>query len=334
MKRAGIILLALAVLVTALLFAFLERRKEAATEMQGEAVVPETNVRRTGHQAIVGLDLSTQQRIGLATAPVVATNLTPLLHGFARVLDPAPLAALVAEIATAQAAVEASSNELTRAQTLFAQDQNVSARALEQAQAAARHDRVALDAAGAKLAVTFGSALAESRDLPLFVQELAAGRKALVRVELPLGAYLNPPPSTALLVPLAAAADPIPTELAGPAPTVSPETQGQAFLFVARQSSQHLAPGQTLTAQVAASRQAQAGVLVPAAAVLRAENRAWAYVQRAETNFVRCPLGLAEPLGGAWFVTNGVAAGERVVVSGAQTLLAEEFKASIPVSEE
>ena len=95
-----------------------------------------------------------------------------------------------------------------------------------------------------------------------------------------------------------------------------------------------MAPGQTLTAQVAASRQAQAGVLVPAAAVLRAENRAWAYVQRAETNFVRCPLGLAEPLGGAWFVTNGVAAGERVVVSGAQTLLAEEFKASIPVSEE
>jgi hypothetical protein len=65
--------------------------------------------------------------------------------------------------------------------------------------------------------------------------------------------------------------------------------------------------------------------------VLRAEGRLWVYVLSGETNFVRRSVATDQRVNGAWFATNGISAGERVVVTGAQTLLSEEFKGSIPV---
>ena len=50
--------------------------------------------------------------------------------------------------------------------------------------------------------------------------------------------------------------------------------------------------------------------------MLRAENRLWVYVQSGETNFVRRSIAADQPVNGAWFVTNGVSANERVVVTG------------------
>jgi hypothetical protein len=43
---------------------------------------------------------------------------------------------------------------------------------------------------------------------------------------------------------------------------------------------------------------------------------------------VRRSLATDQPVNGDWFVTNGVSASERVVITGAQTLLSEEFKAT------
>lgn len=333
MKRTLLILVILAAVAAGVIFAFLEMRKEVAMEMQGEApLVPESRIHRspTG-EVVVSLDAETQKRIALATVPVVATNFSAELRGYARVLDPGPLAALMADLASAEAASSASSNELKRARTLFAQDQNVSGRTLEQAEAAARRDQIALASLRAKLMVTFGKPLAERTDLSALVLNLGALDAALVRVELPVGAELKTAPASVRLFSLGDSSHSIQAQLIGAAPSVEPQTQGEAFLFLARVGTVRLVPGQSLTALIPVSGEARPGVLVPAGAVLRAEGRLWVYVQSGETNFVRRSLATDQPVNGAWFVTNGVSASERVVITGAQTLLSEEFKSNIPV---
>src|SRR6266496_4629562 len=90
-----------------------------------------SRVIQTNGQTLVMLDKQSQQRAGLQVAELAAISIKPERRAYGRVLDPAPLAALVAEIGTARAALEASAKEFQRLKLLHATGQNVSARAFE-----------------------------------------------------------------------------------------------------------------------------------------------------------------------------------------------------------
>ncbi len=49
--------------------------------------------------------------------------------------------------------------------------------------------------------------------------------------------------------------------------------------------------------------------------------------------FQRRELALDRPVAGGWFVTNGLAPNDRVVLTGAQALLSEERKTQIKVGD-
>ena len=51
-------------------------------------------------------------------------------------------------------------------------------------------------------------------------------------------------------------------------------------------------------------------------------------MQVSDERFDRRPVPLDRPAGNGYVVTRGFAAGDKVVVTGAQTLLSEEFKSS------
>src|SRR4029453_10123084 len=96
-----------------------------------EEHVAESHVLRTNGQSFVKLDKEYQEHAGVRLAPLEAVLRKPEVKDYGRVLDPAPLAAQVANLATARAALEASTREYQRLKILHAQDQNVSTRALE-----------------------------------------------------------------------------------------------------------------------------------------------------------------------------------------------------------
>ena len=75
------------------------------------------------------------------------------------------------------------------------------------------------------------------------------------------------------------------------------------------------------------------GVMIPAAAVVWWQGKAWVYVQTDPNHFVRRELSTETPVPEGWFVGTGLAAGDSIVVRGAQLLLSEEFRAQIQVSE-
>ena len=88
-----------------------------------------------------------------------------------------------------------------------------------------------------------------------------------------------------------------------------------------------------MTAYLTLPGEKQSGVILPLTAVVRAAGLAWAYVQTGENQFTRRQVSTSAPTSDGWFVSAGFKPGEQVVVTGAQTLLSEEFKSQISVGD-
>jgi hypothetical protein len=117
------------------------------------------------------------------------------------------------------------------------------------------------------------------------------------------------------------------------APTVDSHLQGQSFLLIIQAQGFPLRPGTAITAQLESPGTAKPVVVVPEAAVVWTGDRAWAYVQIAPVQFERRQLMVTSTAARGHFVTSGFAAGDRVVVAGAQALLSEELKSQIQVKD-
>ncbi len=293
-------------------------------------------------QTVVKLDPKEQSLIGLKVMPLVAAEAPAEVKGFGRVLDPAPLAALVTEGASAQAALQASTKEYERVKTLFSQDQNASARALETAEAAMNKDRVALESVQLRLLAGWGKEIASRPDLQTFVVSLAARQAALIRVDLPLGDRPMTLPVSGRVAPVGVPDNAIDAQILGPAPTTDPQTQTEGYLLLVGASprgrpssgqAQEPAPaaGATLVAWLAVPGPARSGVIVPREAVLRHQGQTFVYLQKDDV-FQRKAVTLERPIGNGWFVAVGannhspLQPQAKVVVVGAQQLLSEELK--------
>ena len=317
-------ILAGVVLGAAVTWTVLRRHEAAEVKEKGAEHAEESHVVHTNGRTFIKLDKEAQEHTGLKLAELEAAVLKPEAKGYGRVLDPAALAALLIESATARSALEASSKDFQRLQQLHAQGQNVSARALEAAQAAMQRDQIATDAAQLKLISGWGKAIAGQADLPAFVRSLAALETALVRVDLPLGQALQNAPMAARIAALAAPDNPVEAEFLGPVTSADPQTQGQGYLFLLRKNP--LPPGAAVIGWLTVSGEAGNGVLVPRPALLRHEGEVFAYVQAGEDLFERVEVELEHPMESGWFVAEGLKPKQKVVVIGAQQLLSEELK--------
>jgi len=306
--------------VTAALFAACS--KSGADHEAEQAKTEDSRVKRGANgETMVVLDGATQKRIGLEVTAPAPAQWQPEVRGYGRVLDPAPLAGLVAEWDSARAASDASRQEHERLKVLAQQD-NASARALQAAEAAAKRDQLLVETARAKLVLGWGKALVERTDPGMFARSLTLGETALVRIDLPAGEALKSTPVSARLVSLNDEVDSH-ADLFGPAPAVDPQTQGQGFLFLSKEKT--LAPGAAVTGYLRIPGEPVSGVIIPGGAALRHEGKAWVYLRTGDDMFTRREIALDRPADNGWFVSGGITAKDRVVVSGGQTILSEEL---------
>ena len=276
---------------------------------------------------VVHLDAATRERIGLQVKPLAALELPDEVRGFGRLLDPVALCTPVYDREAARATSEASEREYRRVQTLQRGNTNASQRDLEAARAASERDRAALATAEAHLVSVWGSAGAARADLPALAQSLVARKIAIARIDLPLGESLPREPVAGRVAALAdAASAAVEASLLGPAPDVDPTTQGRGFLLLVNQAP--WAPGATVSAWLAIPGPPLSGVEVPRSALVRHAGRTFVYAQTSEDGFVRRAVRLDRPTPQGWFVANGLAAGDRLVVTGAQQLLSAELAGS------
>jgi multidrug efflux pump subunit AcrA (membrane-fusion protein) len=167
--------------------------------------------------------------------------------------------------------------------------------------------------------------------------EVADYSRPLVRV-----AWLDPSgtaPPARLRVGPAAGATRVAARLVGPAPEADPVTRRPAYLYRAERAWPGATPGTPVVAYAETSAptggdSAAKGALVPDAAVVQWQGLAWAYRARGPDRFERVRVVTDHPRAGGWVVSGPLAAGDSVVVRGAQELLSEEFRARVTVGDE
>jgi len=320
------VLFVLLVLVFSGVFITKARDADDKPKPAAEAAKQESRVSRDKDgNAVVKLDAETQKLLSLKTETMTAAQLAPEIKGYGHVLDPAPLAALMTELATADAAYAVSSNELVRLKNLSTSG-NASARALQAAQAAELHDRLAAQSARDRLVMTWGKWVLEQPDLSAFIQTLTGLDNALIRIDLSAGQQLASQPLGAHVVALSGSS--AEAAFLGRALGVDPQTQGQGVLLQVKANDSRFLVGEAVTGFLKTTGEPLSGVIVPRSAVLRTEGAPWVYVQSADDQFTRKQIALDHPVENGWFVTNGIVAGDKVVVTGGQTLLSEELKNS------
>jgi multidrug efflux pump subunit AcrA (membrane-fusion protein) len=155
--------------------------------------------------------------------------------------------------------------------------------------------------------------------------DLSSGRLALVRVIFPLGALAGGLPQSLSLTRLSGSQRWTSRQLwRAPA---DPAFPGQGIFTLVAGSD--LAQNDHVTAYVPAGAP-EAGVKVPATAVVYGEGESWIYVRKGNDNFQRVRLDTARMLDESYFVPKraGIAPGDPIVTSGAGLLLARELNPS------
>jgi hypothetical protein len=329
---------AVAVLAVLVIFVWLSGgggSRDEGDEAEQVVAAPPKISHRSGGDVVVELSRDEQARIGLETEGVNAVTQSQEATAYGVVLDPEPLAALDAELASTRAQVAASRAEYERARLLHSEQQNVSLKDFEIARAKFQADQAQLNLLNHPLADEWGtkiSAMAPAQRASL-IDALTKRIAGIVRLSLPPGQSLSQEPTEARITVLGYDTHPLVTSSIWYAPTADPHLQGQGFLLKVEAQGFPLRPSTTVTGHLESPGTAKLGVVVPEAAVVRTGDRAWAYVQVAPTQFERRQLVVTLPAARGWFVTSGFATGDHVVVSGAQALLSEELKSQIQVKD-
>ena len=200
--------------------------------------------RGSGGHVVVELSRDEQVRIGLETERVNAMTQSQAVTAYGVVLDPAPLAALDAELASARAAVAASRAEYERTHLLHSEQQNVSLKDLETARAKFQADQTLLNLQYQRLADEWGvrlSAMSPVERVRL-IDALTKRIAGIIRISLPPGQPLLGEPKEARLVVLGYETQPLVTRTIWPAPTVDSHLQARASCSRPRRKDFRFAP--------------------------------------------------------------------------------------------
>jgi multidrug efflux pump subunit AcrA (membrane-fusion protein) len=269
----------------------------------------------------VEMAAETQRKLGLATQALPAAHHSGSVSGFARVLDPVPLATLDADVATAAAVAQVSRAEAARTRSLAAADATVSAKVAEAAAAQARADDAKLMLLRRRLGFEWGPAFMTMTEVrrSALVGELALGRAALVRIDAATG-LVGARTATLDLGPGGRVA----AQILGPARTGDPRLLSVGLIgLVTGPAAARLGSGLSVPVSIPSGGGA-GGVLIPRSALIRAHGTTFAYVRKDATHFERREVsgGAVEP--GGLFAAGGFRPGEAVVISGAAALYAAE----------
>lgn len=288
---------------------------DADDEKAGQSEPPEK-------AASLQLDEKQQAAAGIKIAPVASAHAGTSRTGYARALDLSPLAALAADAEAARAAVATSQKEVVRLTALAGQDQSAAPKDLEAAQSQLAADRSKLTLACRKIGLDFGAGLARlgCDGISGLVRDAALGHAALVRIDMTQGL---PPASGAIVI--GEGADAMSVQILGPAVGADMQLQTVGVLALARGAgAARLAVGRVLPVHLAAIG-AEAGVLVPRTALMRADGGQFVYRAQGGGRFARVSLTGGAPMAGGWFFVGGpLKSGDAIVVSGATTLLGLE----------
>jgi hypothetical protein len=294
-----------------------------------EAPISESAAEGTEADTTTDVTLQPEEitHMGIVTSTVKATLHASETEGYGVVMSHDAIAQSVAEVATAEAAVQQSRAALARLQRLSGTPGALPAENTENATRQATADAAALNLAQRRLSATLGQTPPwKGGDDNAVLSGLANGQIKLLRVTFPLGALNRTAPHSLRVAHLDpdSAADSWKTTTVWDAPADA-SVPGRSFFALLRDTD--VGEGEHLQVWVA-SGAAESGVELPASAVVISDDQYWCYVEKPAGTFVRTAVDTSQPMTNSYFVKEGVAAGDAVVVTGAGLLLARQTNPS------
>jgi hypothetical protein len=304
---------------------------EQSTEATTATPAADTPVAMPAGPKAIAVDASAQARFGVTLAALKGVAAPTDAETTARVLDPASLLQLDGVLATAAASFTASRTEVLRVRKAYSEDRTASYRDVQAANAQAGADLERVNAARRELALRWGGGVADmqAHRRAELLNDLANAHAELVRVEIPSSTPI-PRAGSNLMVRGSSAAEVFSGEVLGGLPlTADPGgSPTRSVLVELKTDAAKLPAGQMLSAEVPNADVAGTdGVILPRAALVRRDARAWVYVQTAPAEFIRREVHGPRSVASGWFVAQGFAPGDRVVATGAPALLGVESPA-------
>jgi hypothetical protein len=317
-----------AAVVFAWIFAKPHSGKIGEAAIAPAAAAPRNISRAANGETDVQISIAEQSRIGLVIKPLKAVTKPIEFTAYGAVVDPAPLMALNSQLEAAQSTLAASRSQFDRARLLHSEGQSVSLKDMQTAEAKFRADAAQFQLLSQQLADNWGESIAAMPPTTraALIDALVHRTEAIVRAALPAGESISGKPAAAQVLVLGYETHPLTTQWIAYDPTVDPRLQGQGFLLRVEAQGFPLRPGAAVTARMAPAGPPRHGFVIPDAAVIRTGEVACVYVGVASNRFERRTVALAERTEGGWFATARFAAGDQVVVTGAQTLLSKEMQ--------
>jgi multidrug efflux system membrane fusion protein len=286
-------------------------------------------------QTYITLDEPTQKRLGFILATLASTTTRAQATLPAVVLSVQELAssrnayiAAQAQLQKARLQAGVAGKEYARLKTLYGDEQNISEKSLQAAEAALQSDEADVGAAGQQLNLQASAIRQEWGPVATgWVTEGSAqlqraldGTDALIQLTVPGGAGFAAPKTVSLELPGGVRRQ---ASLVSAFPRLDPRIQGRSYLY--RASGQPgLSPGLNLVARLPVGGALQ-GVVIPASAVVWSEGRAWVYTEVSAGRFSRSPVATDVPVDNGFFAAQGFSPGDKIVTVGAQALLSEEM---------
>ena len=319
--RVGLAAAAGVGLSAALLLLYLEHREDAGRETEREApIVAPTRVRMEEGGAVVAIDSAEARRLGLETTVLRPGSGAPPVRMASQVVEePERVAAVRAPVAgllsLPPGARWPAIGDRVVAGTEVAQVSD------------ARPLTLPLGGTVTRVGGRPGEIVAAGQVL----LEVVDRSRPAVRVVWDPSAG---EPAARLLLDPPGGSRRVPARLIGPAPEADPLTRRPTYLYRAERAWPGSTPGTPVAALVPSPEPAAAGALVPDAAVVQWDGLAWAYRRRGAGAYQRVGVATDRPVSGGWLAVRGLSAGDTVVVTGAQELLSEEFRARVSVGDE
>ncbi len=348
MKRiVRIVIFSMVILAIAggLIWSFLAGRTEQAAEAQRESPVQApSRVTSENGQTVLAFDAAAQRANGVITTVLTPTKQQLQTQATGVVVQLQPLLDLKASYNTprtdlirARANARASQAEFVRLRQLNLNDKNASDKAVEAARATAESDAALVQNAEQAITILQGSALLHwgpvvSRWLAENSPQLDAllmQRRFLLQVTGTTATGFSAPKHAIVQYADDTHAQ---ASFVSVLPQLDPRLQVPSLLY---EIAAHpgLVPGINLSVFLP-SGPLERGVIVPSGAVVWTQGSTWCYFEESPGKFVRTAVSTSDPVPGGWFMTEGINPEARVVTSGAQTLLSEEFRSQIQADQD
>jgi len=265
------------------------------------------------------------QRLGIETESLSSTQQAVTIPALIRVVDPAPLIMLDADLQSAGVASAAAQQNLQRLTRLAGQNQSASQEAVETAQARAATETANLAKLERQMELEWGQAFAsmEPDERHNLMLALSKGSASLLRAD----SSKRPEGILGDLLVQINGADNTPIRVSPLALTPTIEVGMQSIglyaLYRGDQASS-LRPGRVVNGSIATNEQLE-GIIIPRSAIVLIDGLNWVYIQTDDDEFERRLLLQSTPTPDGWFVSQGFNVGDQLVVSGAESLVGIEY---------